>query len=253
MGQKDLRQEYVDKLGEEFGKVFYAVFDEWTSAWVRHEELQVLFGTQEKCDLLNTVAPELFGDVQRLFWNDLMLRVTRLTDKRRDALRVQSLERYIRNDPDLLSSVEKHREDAAIAAMPVLDWRHRVIAHRNREYATSDFARPLETVKLETCKRVLDHVHSALDAVYLARTDGSLANHVMYRPRSESLLAYLKGLVGSVRFIASIINPEDPDGFDLSKGREFLAKLGRSERGDDIRLFDLMDLARRVGGKTRSS
>ena len=37
------------------------------------------------------------------------------------------------------------------------------------------------------------------------------------------------------------------------KGREFLAKLGRSERGDDIRLFDLMDLARSVGGKTRSS
>ena len=254
MKPTDLRQEHVERLGEGFGKVFYAVYDEWVKACVRHQELGVLFGTQETCDLLNAFAPGFFGDVERLFWNDLMLGVTRLTDKSKDAVKVQSFERYIKDDPDLLSAVEEHRKDAVTAAMPVFDWRHRVIAHRNREYATSDSARPLETVQLETCKRVLDHVHSALDAVYRARLGGSLMNSVIQnRPRSGALLAYLKGLVNGVRFVAEIINPEDPDGFDLSKGSEFLAKLGRSEPGDTHRLFDLMDLARSVGGKKRPS
>ena len=90
----DVRQEHMNLLGEEFGKVYHAVWTEWCSALMRYEEIRELFGTQEKCDILNRVAPRFFGDVQKLFWSDLMLHVARLTDKNRRSLRVQSLERF---------------------------------------------------------------------------------------------------------------------------------------------------------------
>ena len=68
---------------------------------------------------------------------------------------------------------------------------------------------------------------------------------VVYDPRGGALVAYLRGLIDSVQFIASIIDPDDPEGFDLEKGRAFLRKLDRSEPGDSNRVFELMDLARR--------
>ncbi len=113
-----VRQEHIDALGDDFGRVYNAVWSEWCSAKMRYEELRELFGTQEKCDLLNAVSPAFFGDIQQLFWHDLMLHVTRLTDKSGKALKVQSLERFLTGDPDLLKQVRKHREDATSAAKP---------------------------------------------------------------------------------------------------------------------------------------
>ena len=242
----DLRQEHMDLLGEEFGKVYHAVWTEWCSGLVRYEEIKELFGSQGNRDLLNRVAPSFFGDVQRLFWNDLMLHATRLTDKRKDALKVQSLERFLKDEPDLLKQVEEHREAAVMDAMPVADWRHREIAHRNRSLATGNSPEPLAKVKLETCKQVLDHVHAALDAISRRYMKSSIANHIAYSPRSGGFVAYLKEFVDSVQYIASIIDPNYADGFDSAKCRPFLEKLGRSEPDElYVQIFTLMHVARR--------
>lgn len=139
-----------------------------------------------------------------------------------------------------------HRENAYRAATPIADWRNRKIAHSDRALATGK-AKPLASVKLETCGEVLDHVHAALDAIQLGRMNSSIANMVSYSPTSGQLVAYLKRLVDSVCFIASVIDPDDPDGFDIEKGRAFLRKLGRSEPGDSNQIYELMDIARRVG------
>lgn len=240
-----VRQEYIDALGEEFGREFHAIWSEWCLAKLRYEELRELFGTQETCDLLNAVSPAFFGDIQRLFWNDLMLYVTRLTDKSEKALKVRSLERFLTDDTDLLKQVRKHRENADRAAKPVADWRNRRIAHTDRALLT-DKTRPLASVKLDTCSEVLDHVHAVLNAIQLHRMNSSIANMIAYSPTSGELVAYLKRFVESVCFIASIISPENPYGFDLEKGRAFLRKLGRSEPGDSNKIYDLMDTARRV-------
>ena len=89
-----------------------------------------------------------------------MLHVTRLTDKSGRALRVESLERFLKGDPGLLKQVKKHRQDAVMAAVPVADWRNRAIAHRDRSLVTAQSPKPLAAVKLETCKEVLDHVRA---------------------------------------------------------------------------------------------
>jgi len=240
-----LLQKHIDALGEEFGRVFHAVWSEWCSAKVRYEELRELFGTQENCDLLNAVAPEFFASIQQLFWHDLLLYVTRLTDKSKKALKLQSLERFLRDEPDLLKRVVQHRLEAAVSAEPATEWRNRSIAHRDQSLATGNSPKPLPGVRLRTCGQVLDQVHAALSAIQLHYMDSSIANMVSYNPTAGALVAHLRGLVEGVRFIASIIDPEDPNGFDLEKGRAFLRKLDRSEPGDSNRVYDLMDIARR--------
>lgn len=242
--QSSPKEDYIAALGKDFGKAFYEVWKEWMGAWIRHEELKEVFGNQEDIGYLNSVAPKFFADVQQLFWNDLMLYVSRLTDKSKGALKLRSLEGFLKDDPELRKQVRRHRKAAAKAAIPAGDWRSRRIAHSDRRLATGDpSANPLLTVQMETCKEVLDHVHKALEAIQYNRMDSSIANLVIYDPRGAGLVAYLKGLVDSVRFVAEIINPDDPYGFDLEKGREFLKKLGRSEPGDTNRVFELMNIA----------
>jgi len=250
-----MKEELMEVLGKESGKVFHAVYEEWCLTLFRYDDLRALFGTQEKCDLLNAVAPGFFGDVQRLFWNDLMLGVARLTDRTKGTVKLRSLERIVRNDPDLLHllrSVKKHREDACDAAAPVLDRRHRVIAHRSLADATGN-SEPLAPVKLGACKQVLDHAHAALNAIYEAKMNSSLANHIIDTDRQgETLLYRLDGLVDSVRFMASVIDPESPDNIDYSKVRAFLAKSGRPSDSDDhARLLTLARLARILRGVKR--
>ena len=229
------------------------MWSEWCSAKVRYEELRELFGTQEKCDVLNAVAPEFFASIQQLFWHDLLLYVTRLTDKSKKALKLQSLERFLTDDADLLKQVVQHRLEAEVCAEPATDWRNRAIAHRDQSLATGQSPEPLPGVRLRTCGRVLDQVHAALSAIQLCYMDSSIANMVSYNPTAGALVADLQGLVNGVRFIASIIDPENPKGFDPAKGRAFLTKLDRSKPGDSNQVYDLMDIARRCSVSSPST
>lgn len=241
-----LLQEHIAALGNDFGSVYHAVWYEWVTGLLRYREIQEMFGDEEKCALLNAVAKGFFADVQQLFWSDLMLHVTRLTDKPKRALRIQSLERFLKDEPKVLEQVMKHRKAAVIVAEPVKDWRNKRIAHRSLSRTLDISPSPLAQVKLNACKKVLDHAHAALQIISRHYMDSSIENTVFYRPHSGRLTAYFKGLVESVCFIDSVIDPDRPGSFDLEKGRMFLRKMGRSEVGDSCRLFDLMDLARRL-------
>ena len=97
-------QSHIKALGEEFGQVFNAVWSHWCEAKVRYEDFKELFGTEEDFDFLNAVAPQFFAYVHQVFWQDLVLHVTRLTDKSSKALRVQSLERFLRKKEEPASS-----------------------------------------------------------------------------------------------------------------------------------------------------
>ena len=75
------KQEYQKKLGEEFGPVFHGLWKDWALALMRMQEYIELFSNTEHVKLLNAITGGAFlWDIQHIFWDDLMLRVTRLTD-----------------------------------------------------------------------------------------------------------------------------------------------------------------------------
>ena len=221
------KEDYIAALGKEFGTAFHEVWKEWIGAWIRHEELKEI-GSPEGIGYLNSVAPEFFADVQQLFWNDLILYVSRLTDKSKGALRLRSLEDFLKDDPELQEQVGRHRKAAAKAATPVRDWRNRRIAHSDRRLATGDpSASPLPPVQMETCKDVLDHVHKALQAIQYSRMDSSIANLVIYDPRGGGLVANLKGACRQRTIHRRDHQPRRPVRLGPGKGRGILERAGQ--------------------------
>lgn len=244
---KEVLQSYVDSLGEDFGREHHAVWNQWCSALNRHNELLELFGTQEKVEVLNAVAPTFFADVQGLFWNDLVLHVARLTDKAGGSLRLQSLERRLtKEDPVdsvLLAEVRRRRRAAVATAEPVTAWRNKRIAHHDRALALGESG-PLGKVTLGTCKEVLDHVHAALSAIELSRMGSATANMVVSSPSASALVVNLQGFLGGARFVASLINPENPTELDLARAKTYLRRAGRSERHAIDQLHRLVSATR---------
>ena len=95
-----VKQEYEEKLGEEFGGVFHRLWNDWAWGVLRIQEFRALFNNAEDVELLNAISGGGFlWDIQHILWDDLMLRVTRLTDPIRTA-RKNNL--TVRRLPDFL-------------------------------------------------------------------------------------------------------------------------------------------------------
>ena len=62
-----------------------ALGSEWAGGVGRLNEFERLFGDAEHVELLNLVGGAFFADVQRILWDDQLLRLTRLTDPPRTA------------------------------------------------------------------------------------------------------------------------------------------------------------------------
>ena len=65
-------REYQEKLGQDFGTVFYGVRNDWLNGLVRLKEYRVLFGDPAAVKLLNAIGGGFMGDVQQVLWRDLL-------------------------------------------------------------------------------------------------------------------------------------------------------------------------------------
>lgn len=241
MMESQVRQKHIDALGAEFGKAYHAIYEEWCGARDRHDSITELYGSEENCAVLNSVAPAFFGGIQPLLWNDLILRVSRLTDRPKgETLSLGRLEKChrLKDNPELLARVAGYRKKAVEAAKPVRRLRNRKIAHNDGR------AEPLEKVTMAICDEVLNHVHAALDAIGVHQMGSHLANEVISHTPHDSIVAYLRGLLKALHFFAGLIDPDDPRGMNMDRGRAFLRKLGREDLNTEI--FDVMMLARRM-------
>lgn len=237
--KEEILQRYTEILGSDFARVLYAVLSEWTAAWVRHNELFTLFGDRENIEILNMVEPRFFGDVQRLFYNDLILHIARLTDPSKRSLSVHSLERYVKDDPDLLERLRNNRKAAITAAEPVRDLRNRSLVHRDKALVMSG-SDDLMPVTPKVCKQVLDCVYDTLKTIEMHFMESHLTNEVHHSAAGSSLVDLLGRLVSSVRFIASIVDPDNPDNPDYEKGELFVSGLSIAKEDAGERIYELL-------------
>ena len=77
----ELKRDYQEKLGKKFGAIFNGVSYDWANGLVRLNEYRALFGDQDNIEFINTFSGPFMGDVQRVFRRDLLLHITRLTDR----------------------------------------------------------------------------------------------------------------------------------------------------------------------------
>jgi hypothetical protein len=78
---EESKRDHVNKMGEALGRQFAELWQEVAHLHAKWLEYVELFGSKpSRIDLLNRAAPAFFRTVQDVFWEDMLLHLSRLTD-----------------------------------------------------------------------------------------------------------------------------------------------------------------------------
>ena len=242
-----VKQEYQKKLGEEFGRVFHGLWQDWVLALVKMQEYIELFSNTEHVKLLNAISGGAFlSDIQHIFWDDLMLRVTRLTDRSKSTLSVKRLPKFCK-DAELKREVLRRINCAYEAAEFARDWRHRRISHRNLDLAIKSDAKPLAQASLRQVKTALGEVREVLRAISVPLLKQDIPDFVAASPSARAFVCYTQQLAEAVKYIDSIIDPGGKVPItDRGVASDFLCKLGCKPTWEQVRqIIELREAARK--------
>jgi hypothetical protein len=164
----EARREYVAAMGAELGGVFFELRNQCIMLHWKWQEYVALFGTKpERIELLNEAAGAFFRVVQDTLWEDVLLRIARITDPARsagsDTLSLQRLPFLV--ETTFRREVEALLQECLSKCTVARDWRNRRIAHNDLVLATEMSARPLAPASRQNVKDALHAVVKLLNAV----------------------------------------------------------------------------------------
>ena len=229
MDAEEVRREFQEKLGEEFGTIYYALWNEWARCQERSVEFGNLFGNSEDIALLDAISNGGFiGWIQSILWDDLLISICRLTDRPNtggDNLTVLRLPDFCK-DPELSAEVKRLSEKAKQAAKFARDWRDKRIAHTDLERATKPNATlPANATRLSVAK-ALDAVHATLNAISVQLMKIETANDIIYPEGARSFISFARMLSDVIQFMDSLIDPSGKERLSNTEAAcEFLRKL----------------------------
>jgi hypothetical protein len=88
----EILQDYTATMGPKLGPAFHRLYND--NAWLHmkwNEFLKLFVKSPAQMRDLNTAAPGFFHQVQEFWWDDMLLHIFRMTDKRTDVLSVYTL------------------------------------------------------------------------------------------------------------------------------------------------------------------
>ncbi|MDE0442441.1 MAG: hypothetical protein OXL38_10020 [Gammaproteobacteria bacterium] len=249
---EDVRERYRTELGVEFGDAFHQLWNEWAWSLMRRNEFRELFSHAEDVSLLNALTGGDFTwDIQQILWDDLLLRLCRLTDPeqtgRKGNLTVRRLPPFCEQHDAALRDQVQSLVDAAVAkAEFARDWRNRRISHSDLATAVGK-AEPLAPASLQNVTSALDAVHAVLNAISIELLEAEIANLVTGKPRARAFLAYARQLADSVKFIDAVVDPNGATRVtDTDVASAFLRRLGLRPNMRNVEsVIDLREAARR--------
>jgi len=165
----ETKNHYVAKMGEDLGRVFYALWQE--VAWLHNEwdEYLQLFGTKpSRIAVMNNAAPRFFRMIQDELLDMTVLRIARLTDPTRSTgkpnLTSQQLPSLI-EDQSFSNQVLDLVKAAVTAAEFCRARRHRRIAHNALDLALGVQKEPLPNLTRENIAAAIASLAKVLNAV----------------------------------------------------------------------------------------
>lgn len=210
----------------EFQRVLHLLKNEWAHAEWTLQEFRDLFSAAERLVVLNRIAGRLMALVQDVLWENLLLRVARLTDPVRTAghknLTFQQIPAFFTDQ------LEKHRElceqvQAAVdAAAFARDWRNRRIGHRDLEHSLDRQAKPLKKASLQSVDAALAAIHRILGTI-AGYEHAQLSRQPSGSNAADGFFYRTLRLVAAVQFIDGIIDAEGTsEATDFDAARAFL-------------------------------
>ena len=203
----ELKRDYQEKLGDKFGAIVNGVSYDWANGLVRLNEYRALFGDPANIEFINTFSGPFMSEVQQLFWRDLLLHITRLTDPVKSGgkqnitvgrlrgfrydLELRAQFPDVCDDQELLARVESFAATATENAKSARGWRNQRISHSDLNLAIDPDAKSLDPTTLASIQSVLDAVHAALDAISSAFLDVHISNRVTTSEVVSAILAVI--------------------------------------------------------------
>jgi len=169
--------------------------------WAKHyvNQYKKLFLNGEKrIDLLNETAPGFFRDIQRMFWNEMIISVARLMDPyeqgrqgKHKNLSLQILTKLSKEnkwtfEPEISDLINKARK----LSEPAIARRMKRVAHRDLPTAMKNVI--LDKVGINEIEEALSLAGQALNVVYLNLTDSSWSWDYVTGHDVGELIHYLK-------------------------------------------------------------
>ncbi len=249
----DIRQCYETQLGPEFWPTFDGLNKHWSWGLMRLKEFRVLFTQEDDVALLNAITGGGFTyDVQHILWEDLLLRVCKLTDPKKsvgkDNLTVSRLPSFFEGKNSVLYKQLQCLVDTAVEKTEFArDWRNRYISHSDWEKATSQQAKPLAKASIGQVQAVLDAVHAVLNLISTELLEAHIWNDITVPPRANAFLSNTRQLVESVKFIDELVDPSGNTRLaDGDNASAFLSKHGLKPTPKNVsRIIELRRAARR--------
>ncbi|MFB3917100.1 MAG: hypothetical protein ACE14M_10250 [Terriglobales bacterium] len=167
--EQQVHHDYVAGMGSELGNVFFRLRNECVMLHWKWEEFVALFGTRpERIELLNRAAGAFFWVVQDTLWDDVLLRIARLTDPPQSRgkynLTLARLTELVALP--LRQKVEALFQGCAARSAFARDWRNRRIAHSDLALALDHrTAEPLASASRKHVNDALAAIVAVLNAV----------------------------------------------------------------------------------------
>jgi len=168
----ETRAEYTTAMGSELAAVYVPLGEALTELHHRWTLFAELYGDLGAVDVLNRAAPVLFATFRRVIADDMMLQLSKLTDRteigRFHNLTIQRLPELV-VDTDLRAEVETLVATAVEATANARQHRQKTIAHFDLEVALGNAVEPLPAITrndLENALHAVTHVLQHLEQHY---------------------------------------------------------------------------------------
>jgi AbiU2 len=189
---EQIRAEHIRDMGRDLGDVYNALWKEvvWLHAkWDQYRQLYA--HSPARVDFLNKVAGHFVGVVQDTLYDDILLHLTRLTDRSKGTLNLQRLPKLV--PPPLAPELDQLVRDACLACKCAE-------ASRNQRLAHTEFALALagtfdDSPSRADVEAALGAVRAVLDRLevhYWKRETGGYQHFFSNGGDADSLLYYLR-------------------------------------------------------------
>ena len=198
LANEELRAEYVRIMGSDLGRLCHELQDELELLRQKWREFQELFAKgDDRIELLNRVASNFFGLLQKLLFEDAMLHLCRLTDPSQTGkwtnLTIMRLAEEI-SDLALRAQVQTDAKQVQKSCQFARDERDKRLAHTDLVTYRNELASPLPDVTSKNVEDAVESMRALLNSV--EQHYGLRPSILAYDPRgARSLVHYLEEAV----------------------------------------------------------
>jgi AbiU2 len=198
-GSKMDRRRYIDRLGEEFGSLYFDLSVKFYDIKLCWQQYRFLFvEDKRRTDLLNECGGAFFYFVERHFFEMTVLSICRLGDKKQTMGRQNLVLEKICDYADPKKEYEHMVQEFQASLSFHRDWRNRRIAHNDLKLIQK-IGKPLEIATVAAVEISINLAHKIINRVSIEYFDSSLGFDVVSSPNSE--LNMLRSLFDGRRYL----------------------------------------------------